>query len=339
MIHGDAEKTAFTPSPYIVAEMASAHMGEVERARAITAAAVEAGAHAIKYQIWSRDAGTTPDHEDYEALGELEFCRTEWLDIMAFAAAQGIDVAVDVDDLESLAVALEGGVDILKIRVSNIACHELLESVAKTARPVLLATGASTTEEISVALEILLHNGAQDLVLMHGFQAFPTQPADTHLRALRFLATHYSHPVGYADHADSNSPLASLIPVAALAAGARVIEKHITIDREKETHDFESALNGPEFKLLVQQLEQVRTALGTDEHPMTAAENAYRDRFRKSVVAAVDIGAGETITALHIGFKRSGVPGTAPDEAPGILGKAAIADIPVNSPIHLKMVR
>ena len=69
------------------------------------------------------------------------------------------------------------------------------------------------------------------------------------------------------------------------------------------------------------------------------AMQLFFNRFRKSVVSAVDIGAGETITALHIGFKRSGVPGTAPDDAPGILGKAAIADIPVNSPIHPKMVR
>ena len=222
--------------PYVIAEMASAHEGSVERAKDITRAAIEAGADSIKYQLWSRDENTTPQHCEYGVLGEIELTRDQWLDVMAYARSLGTTISVDVDDIPSLELALEGGAEALKIRTTNIAHLELLECVASCGKPILLATGAATLDEVAKAIAVL-EDRAADLVLLHGFQAFPTRPGDTHLRTLPLLKQRFAKLMGYADHADGNSPLALLLPAAAVAAGACLIEKHITIDRQRFTQD------------------------------------------------------------------------------------------------------
>jgi len=335
--HHDVGESA--PSAFIIAEVASAHEGDVDRAQAITRAAAEAGADCVKYQIWSRDECFASDHTQYEVFGRLEFSRAQWLQIMGHAHSLGISIAADVDDVASTQLALEGGAELLKIRTTNLAHHELLEVAARSGRPIGLATGASTPEEITRGLDVLVKHGARDVVLMHGFQAFPTTAADTHLRSLSQLRQQFGMLVGYADHADGDSPLAYLLPAAALAAGACMIEKHITIDREEQTEDFESSLNGPQFKIMVDQLKQVTQALGTAVHDLTEAEHAYRARFKKSLVSRCEITIGQTVTADMLAFKIGARLGIAIDQADVIVGATAAVDIAADSIIQRDMVR
>lgn len=318
-------------APYVIAELGSTHEGRIERAEALTRAAVDAGADAVKFQIWSRDENTTPDHPDYPVLGPLEFDADQWRHLLGFARALGATVMVDVDDPPAVGLAVECGASALKIRTTNIGHPELLRQVAAQGLPVLVATGASTMAEIEPAVGVLQEHGARDLILLHGFQAFPTPAADTHLRTIGLLRQRFTHPVGYADHADGGSPLAFLLPAAALAAGACVIEKHLSIDRERETQDFESALNGPEFAHLVARLRDVWAALGRPEHDLSAAEQTYRERFKKSAVARRAIAAGEPIDADMLAFKRAPRLGIGPRDVDQLIGRRAAVDIPADA--------
>ncbi len=329
----------FMARPYVVAEVASAHEGSVERAKAIARAACDAGADAVKFQVWSRDEGVTPDHPDYETLGRIEFSPAQWGDILENARALGLTVAADVDDQASMNLALAHGVELLKIRTSNLAHHAFLTAVAAVGKPILLAVGAATTAEIETALRVLDDKQARQVVLLHGFQAFPTQPGDTHLRTLGHLRQRYGRPVGYADHADGDSPLAFLLPAAALAAGACLIEKHITLDREKRTEDYESSLNPPDFARLIEQLRQVWAALGSAQRELTPAEQKYRLRFNKCIVARRDIAAGSVIETGMLAFKRSGKPGLPPDEAHRLIGKRTARPLAADAPLRTEDMR
>ena len=322
------EISEVAPHPFVIAEVASAHEGDLDRALAITDAAVEAGADCVKYQIWSRGESFTADHPHYAVFGDIEFSREQWLRLMAHARSRGIAVGVDVDDAASMALALEGGADLLKLRTSNLDHRKLLGEVAASGKPIILATGASTLDEVTRGVETLRGAGAADIVLMHGFQAFPTASSDTHLRGLRPLRERYGHVVGYADHADGGSPLAVFLPAAALAFGACVIEKHISIDREKGTEDFESSLNGPAFRLMVEQLREVSLALGEVDHTLTEAERAYRSRFKKSLATRVPIPAGHVVTSEMIAFKVGGRSGIPIDQLDTVVGRQATAAIP-----------
>ncbi|MAE67723.1 MAG: hypothetical protein CMJ18_26000 [Phycisphaeraceae bacterium] len=335
---GSHEVSEVAEHPFVIAEPASAHEGDVDRAIALTDAAVAAGADSIKYQIWSRDELLTPAHAQFDDFGAIELSRDQWLDVMSHARTKAICIAADVDDVASTKLALEGGAELLKVRTTNLAHAELLRFVAESGLPIALATGASTMEEIAYGLDVLDRYGAKDIMLIHGFQAFPTAPVDTHLRALGLLRERFGRLLGYADHADGDSPLAYLLPTAALAAGACAIEKHISIDREKRTEDFEASLNGPEFARMVQQLREVWQSLGEADHEMNDAERGYRKRFKKSIVSRDAIARGEIIDEQKLVFRIGGETGFPIDELASVVGRRAAVEIPALSVIRAEML-
>ena len=339
MYIGKREISPTAEQPFIIAELGSTHEGQVDRAKKLTEAAAVAGADAVKFQIWQREHVCTPDYPHYQTFGELEFSIQQWHGILSFARSTGLIILADVDDEESTDLALEGGVAGLKIRSTNLSYPVLLQKVAATGKPIIVSNGASTTSEIANALSVLEEAGATDILLIHGFQAFPTSIKDTHLRSIGFLAEHFGKLVGYADHADGDSPMAFILPSAALAAGACVIEKHLSIDRELHTEDWESSLNPNEFARLVKQLRLVWQSLGRGEHDLTEAEQNYRTRFKRSIVAARDIARKQRIEPDDLTFKIAANTGLAPNQVDRLIGKRAAADIPANALLSEQMLQ
>ena len=327
------------PRPYVIAEIASAHEGSVSRAKEIAQAAAEADADAVKFQIWQREEGYTPDAPEYSELKEFEFSSDEWMDILTHARTLGLAVLADVDDERCLQLALQGEVDGLKIRSSNLSNPFLLVKVARTRLPILVGTGASSLEETANGVSALEEQDVKEMVLLHGFQAFPTRVEDTRLSVLRQMSERFGKLIGYADHADGGSLLAFLLPAAALGAGACVIEKHLTIGRESHASDWESSLDPPEFAQLVCQLREVWKAIDTGQDDLTDAERAYRDRFKKTIVARRDIAKGERIDEPAIAFKCAGKLGLSPDKLLFVLGKRAVVRIPVHTVISESMLK
>ncbi len=338
MVILDKEISNSAPNPYIIAEIASSHEGNVERAKRIVNSAAEANADAVKFQIWRRDDYCTPDHPDYEVLGQLQFDPQQWHEILGYAKSTGMALLADIDSEACLDIALDCVVDGLKIRLSTFGNTDFLAKIASTGKPLFITCGGATLAEIDETISTLESNGASDIVLLHGFQAFPTLVEDTHLRTIGLLRQQFGKVVGCADPADGDSHLAFDLPIAALAAGACVIEKHITIDRELKTQDFESSLNPPEFEQLIKRLRKVWIALGRSKHEFTEAELAYRKRFKKFIVAKTDISSGEEITSDSLSYKACGKLGMLPSEATKIIGRRTVVHIQANTPLSMEMV-
>jgi sialic acid synthase SpsE len=309
--------------PYIVAEIASAHEGDPEFARRLFRLAAGTGADAIKFQIFRRDSLLSRRHPKFDSFGQIEIAPERWREILAEAGASSADVWVEVFDEASLALAeSSGAVAGYKIPTSDIGNLPFLVQVAATGRPVHLGVGGATEGEIGRAVAALEAQGCAP-VLMLGFQSYPTSIADTHLARLGVLARVYGLPVGYADHVDAEDrALAFAVPAMALAAGANVIEKHITDDRARKGRDHYSALEPAEFAEFVAFLRRVATGLGRPEIALSPAEVTYRHQMKRQAVAARPLAAGSGLTPEDVVFKRTDRDGLSPTDMAALWGRA-----------------
>ena len=311
-----------------IAEMACAHEGQIEKVYELVDIAVKARANAVQFQIFSIERLISPFLPNFEASKKLEIPYCEWPAIIKYARTKGIMVWANVFDDLALQIALNEDVDGLKLHSSDLSNPRMLEAVSKTAKPVSLAIGGSTIDEISKSVFWLQEKGVQDIILMHGFQAYPTELMDAHIGFISTLKSMFGCRVGYQDHTDGSSELAIILPLMAIAAGATVLEKHFTIDRSLKGIDYESSLDLDDLSKFVQYVNDVETALGNGElWTLSIAEVQYRMKMKKSIVAAETIRAGEKITEEKITFMRAG-PGLSPDRITDVLNKTSNREIP-----------
>jgi len=317
-------------APYIIAEMACAHDGDATKARELVDAAARAGADAIQLQIFARDQQMPPHHDLYGLLGRLELTRAEWEDIYRHARASGLDVFVFTYDLPSLQLALDLGVDGIKLSSADLSNPELIEAAARSGRPFTLGTGASTLDEIADALHLIAAAGGRDVILMHGVQNFPTALEDANIARLRLLQRVFGLPTGYQDHTAADLPIARHLDLLALGLGACVIEKHITRDRGEKGTDYQAALEPAEFAEFVQLFRDAARALGDDEiHPLNESDRKYRDFQKRSIFTARDLPAGEPLQRADVRYLRAGkTGGLTPDVFASLAGKKTRHSIP-----------
>jgi N,N'-diacetyllegionaminate synthase len=231
-----------------------------------------------------------------------------------------------VFDIPSLELMDRPEVKGYKLHLTNLANPDMLASIAKLAKPVFLATGGAKLEEIRTAIDTLKSNGNGDIILMHGYQAYPTRLEEVNLRLMSQLKELFHLPVGFLDHVDGGTEMALIVPLAALAFGACVIEKHITLDRSLKGRDYFSSLDPPQFQLLMNHIREVEKTFGRGAFSLSSEELKYRQEVMKNIVAAIPIPRGTEISASMLAFKRSS-PGLSPVEAPNLSGKVARIDI------------
>jgi len=301
----------------IIAEAAQGYEGDIALAKALVRAAAGAGADALKLQLVYADELCTLDYKYHRLFGSLEMPDDQWADLGRLASQQNVGLMLDVFGSRSLALAASIGVTGVKIHSTDMANVGLLGEAAASAVPlVLLSTGGCTREEISEALEIL---SAKNVVLLHGYQGYPT-PLESNqiarLDLLRTLGTSRTRSgavhLGFADHVPSSDPLRFLLAGTAVGLGARVIEKHITLALAMKMEDHESALNPDEFTLFSASMRQCLLAVGIPstassrpDFGMCESELTYRANTRKHVVALRPLSAGNVVTPDMIGLKRT----------------------------------
>lgn len=291
----------------VVAELAQSYEGSFAGAEALIRAAASAKADAVKFQVFSADELAVPSYQHYELFQKLEFTAAQWDNLFGLARNLKLLVFADVLGLDGLKMLDALHIDGLKIHASDILNIPLLEAVGRTGRPAFLSCGGSTYGEISEAIRVLREAGSKSLCLLHGFQASPTAPEDSRFLCLKALRRSFEVPVGYADHIDAGHPLARQWPLIALGVGVEVIEKHLTLNRSDQKEDYISALNPYEFAQMVEWIRLGEAGLGRADFDLTPAETAYRQGFRKRVVAAHTLEAGRTLTLADVALKR--VPG------------------------------
>ena len=269
---------------YVIAEIGINHNGDVEQALALVDVAADAGCDAVKTQkrtvdiVFSAEELARPRPNPFGATNGdlkygLELSVEQHREIAAHAAGRGLAYTasawdeVAVDDVEQLAPAF------FKIASASLTDDDLLRQHRKYDRPVLLSTGMSTLEQIDHAVEVL---GAADLVLLQCTSTYPASADELDLRAIPTLAARYGVPVGYSGHEAGTAAT-----VAAVALGATVVERHITLDRASWGSDQASSIEPDELNRLVAEIRFVERALGSDVKRLHGSEEPVRDKLRR----------------------------------------------------------
>ncbi|MBW3018810.1 N-acetylneuraminate synthase family protein [Candidatus Woesearchaeota archaeon] len=324
---GDRNIGAGEPT-LVIAETACAHDGSIEDAKKLVEIAVDGKADVVHFILFDTEDSHSPKHANFELAKKIEFSPDQWRELIHFAKDKGIMVATTVEDNSSLDLVSSLPIDILKIHTTDNTNPELIKKAAALGKPIMLSVGAMTFEEIENAVNLIKEEGNANLILMYGYQAYPTDPATINLRLIETLKSKFGLPVGYADHTDGASKLAVSVPLLAVALGADVIDKHMTLDRSQKGTDYEAALDPKDFKEFVGMVRVVDNALGDGiRHEFSDDEKKYRQIAKKRIVAARDLKKDTKITRKEVLFLRSDTLGLSPMELKKIEGKQLKKDL------------
>lgn len=335
----------------IVAEMAWAHDGSVDKAIGIMKAAKDAGADAIGIHITDIPTYMVPHYGSgegrvsagkehmkvFQYLQDINLSNDDWIKFAAAARAAGIALCVMPNDKASLDFCEKSlKPEFYVLTAAAFVEAEFIAAVARAGRPTIFRIGGATLGEVEAALNIFRSNGGGEVTLLHGFQNYPTKLEDTNIYQMQSLQQLFGVPVGLADHIDGGDPIAKAVPMLALALGATCIEKHITWDRAEKGEDFEAALNPQDFKEFVSYIRAGEIALGESVWgPLSPAAERYRNVSRKRMVAARAIKSGTVISRADITFKRADI-GISPSMLDNIIGRTVKSDLVENDGITLE---
>ncbi|MCE2517199.1 MAG: N-acetylneuraminate synthase family protein [Alphaproteobacteria bacterium] len=324
----------------IIAEAAQGFEGRELQASLLIKAAASAKANAIKFQMIFANELATPDYEHYGLFSSLEMPDASWHSLMAEANDLGIEIIIDVFGTRSLALSIEMGVTTIMTHATDLVNHALLgEIAASSIQNVILGIGGAHRDEIDDALAILKE---KNIILMVGFQGYPTETDDNNINRVQALCQHtnaLNHvTIGFADHSlpESNNHL--LLSTMAIGAGAKILEKHITLGECMMMEDHESALNPDRFRHYVEEIHQANRAFGhstdSNDFGMSSSEAQYRKNIRRSIISARAIAAGQTLTAADLTQLRHVETGTFTSYS-DLIGRKARHDIPAHTAIKV----
>jgi N,N'-diacetyllegionaminate synthase len=319
----------------IIAEAGVNHNGSLDLAKKLVDAAVEAGADYVKFQTYItenlvNDSAHKADYQikntgksesQFAMLKKLELSYETFDTLCLYCKERGINFLSTAFDFDSMAF-LKGKIDIYKIPSGEITNLPYLRKVADLNLPIVMSTGMSTLEEVQTALDILMENGVkkQDIIVLHCNTEYPTPMEDVNLKAMITMREKLDVKVGYSDHS-----LGIEVPVAAVALGAKVVEKHFTLDKTMDGPDHRASLEPRELKDMVKAIRNIEKAMGSGEKVPSASEKKNIAIARKSIVAAKNIHKGERLTEDNLTVKRPG-EGISPMRWDEIIGSIAKKD-------------
>ena len=318
----------------IMAEIASAHCGDLEILKIIFRNSVEAKADLVKVQIFNASELCSKYNSDFKILSQIQLNQNQWKEFFKFASLFDVTVFAEVFDLKSAEFAADY-VDGLYVHAADLSNPFLLNLVGQYGKPTILNVGGSTIDEIRNAIECLEKTGNKSLILMYGIQNFPTSIDQVNLSRIKTLQKEFNYPVGYHDHTNSKDHMALSLNLAAYAYGAKIIEKHVTDDRSKLGFDYISSLHKDEFALLVQKIRDFERSLGHQDISLSEADKIYRKRIKKFIVANDDLPQGTILGLSHLAFKRTQQEGFSPDEFAELLGRRLTNGISKDNLIRL----
>ena len=318
----------------IIAEAGVNHNGNFEIAKQLVDKAVEAGADIVKFQTCKAEnvISRYADKAEYQKVttgesdSQLEMVRKlmltyeEYGKLKEYCDEKGITFLSTAFDLPSVDYLHSIGMKLWKIPSGEITNLPLLIKIASLHEPIIMSTGMSELNEVAEAVKTLILYGANDITLLHCTTEYPAPYEDVNLKAMETMRDAFDLPIGYSDHTKGLE-----IPVAAVARGACVIEKHFTLDRNMEGPDHKASIEPDELKQMVSMIRHVEVAIGDGVKKVSASEAKNQDIARKSIIAKATIKTGETFTEDNTTTKRPG-NGINPMRWFDLLGKKAKHD-------------
>lgn len=322
----------FNDSTFIIAEIGVNHNGSVELARKMIKSASECGVDAVKFQTFvsedlvSENAKTaeyqeknTNENSQLEMLKKLELSYDDFYELKSYAEECGVVFLSSPFDFKSVDLLEKLGVSLYKLGSGELNNFELIDYVLNTDKPLILSTGMATLEEIKETYDFI--ENKEKLCILHCITGYPTSFEEANLNFIKTLQYELDVPIGFSDH----SPGIEL-PIAAVALGACVVEKHFTLDKTLEGPDHKASLNPEEFKAMVSAIRHVEVAMGDGVRKFSDNENEIKKVARKSIILNDNLKKGEVLEKEMLSIKRPGT-GIAPKYVDDLIGKTVNKDL------------
>ena len=325
--------------PYIIAEIGANHNGDIELAKRIIDSAKECGADAVKFQSWTPKSLISKEEYDRnqsyddgdggkkhfgslkEMVEKYYLKEEQHYELKEYCEAIGIDFCSSPFSKKEVDLLIKVGVPFLKVASMDINNLELLKHMAKTQKPIIVSTGMSTISEIEQAIKTIESEGNNQIILLHCISIYPPKYKNIHLNNIQMLQKTFNYPIGFSDHTIGVS-----IPLASVALGACVIEKHFTLDKDLPGWDHQISADPVEMKEIVQESKNIQESLGSFVRVVSTEEEEKKLKFRRSVVSGKDLKKGETISMDSLEVKRPGT-GIAANQIEYIVGRKTNRDI------------
>ncbi len=320
-------------SPYIIAEIGANHNGDMALCKKMIDEAQRCGADAVKFQSWSatsliskaeyeRNASYSDPERHFGSLKEMveryQLTAAQHREVAAYCQTKKIDFMSTPFSPEEVDLLVELGVPALKVASMDVNHTVLLEHIAKTGKPVILSTGMASLAEVAEAVGTLKTYNAGPLALLHCISIYPPDYEDIHLRNIPMLQAAFDVPVGFSDHS-----FGVAIPLAAVALGACIIEKHFTLDKQMQGWDHLISADPPELTTICREAKHIFTALGHPHRTVSPDELEKRKKFRRCIVLARDVDAGHVLSEADLDYKRPGT-GISPNAYPYVVGRSVV---------------
>ncbi|MGC9007035.1 MAG: N-acetylneuraminate synthase [Sulfurihydrogenibium sp.] len=331
---------------FIIAEAGVNHNGDINLAKKLIDVAFEAGADAVKFQTFKTEevisefapmadyqknnVGT--EKSQIEMVKDLELSFEDFVELKRYCDKKGIMFLSTPFDIESARFLKDLGLEIFKIPSGEITNYLLLKEIGSYKKKVLISTGMADLGEIEDALDVLIENGTkrENIVILHCNTEYPSPFEDVNLKAMKTIQEAFKVKVGYSDHT-----LGIEVPIAAVAMGACVIEKHFTLDKNLPGPDHKASLEPDELKAMVKAVRNIEKALGNGIKKPSKSEFKNVHIVRKYIVAKRDIKKGEVFSEENITVKRTGLKGISPMEWNNVIGLKAPRDFKKDEPIEV----
>lgn len=321
----------------IIAEAGVNHNGDINLAKKLIDAAAEAGVDYVKFQTFKASKLVSSDARkaDYQnqntnnstesqldMLQRLEISEDQHYELVAYCKTKNIKFLSTAFDLESLDFLKKLRIDLFKIPSGELTNLPYLEKIATLSDSIILSTGMSSLSEIEETVSVLRANPKAQITILHCNTEYPTPFSDVNLRAMNSLKEYFNTPVGYSDHT-----IGIEVPIAAVALGATIIEKHFTLDRTMEGPDHAASIEPEELKQMVVAIRNIEKALGSEVKQASSSEMKNIAIARKSIHLSRSMSAGEILTKEDFEMLRPG-DGISPMNYHEIIGRTLIKSLP-----------
>ena len=330
---------------FVIAEAGVNHNGSLNLAKKLIDVAVDAGADAVKFQTFKADqmvSRSAPKAEyqkqttlavesQFEMIKKLELDENAHREIICYCKEKNIMFLSTPFDHDSINLLSSFGMQIFKIASGEITNLRYLQHIGSLGKEVILSTGMADLGEIEDALEVLVRSGTpkEKITVLHATSEYPCPFEEVNLQAMQTIHAAFGVKVGYSDHTQGIE-----VPIAAVAMGACVIEKHFTLDCTMEGPDHKASLNPTDFKAMLSAIRNIEPALGDGVKRPTPSEVKNMPIARKSLVASKSIKAGEVLSADNIAEKRPGT-GISPMQINEVIGRLAPHDFLIDELIEI----